>query len=521
MSEPVVGVYRAAKASPDRLALVDPEGREISAGELIADANRVSHGLRSLGLVSGDCIATVLPNRAEMISVYLGAMQIGLYITPINWHLAGPEIAYIVADSEAKVVVGDDRLADVLEMAAKEVGDAVAWFAVGGAIPGFRPFTDLIDGQPETDPENRTAGEPMQYTSGTSGRPKGVRRALSGLDPDDHAALTTGFLGMFGVGPYDDHVHICGSPLYHTAVLRFAASALTLGHTLVLMDKWTPEEMLRLIEVYRATYSHMVPTQFQRLLALPDDIKARYDVSSLRNMIHAAAPCPVDTKRRMLEWWGPVIYEYYAATEGGGTLATPEEWLAKPGTVGKAWMISEVRVVGDDGADCAAGEVGTVYMKMHTGSFEYFKDEEKTKGSRHPADDGFFTVGDIGYLDEDRFLFLRDRKSDMIISGGVNIYPAEIENELLSFPKIADAAVFGIPHPDWGEEVKAVVEAAPDAEPGGALTNEILTFLKDRVAAYKIPKSIDFIDEMPRDPNGKLYKRKLRDPYWEGLERQI
>jgi long-chain acyl-CoA synthetase len=262
----------------------------------------------------------------------------------------------------------------------------------------------------------------------------------------------------------------------------------------------------------------MVPTQFHRLLALPDDVKAQYDVSSLRNVIHAAAPCPVEIKRRMLEWWGPVIYEYYAATEGGGTLVTPEQWLEKPGTVGLPWAISEIKVVDDAGNDAPPNQPGTVYIKMHTGDFEYFKDKKKTEENRL---EGFFTVGDVGYLDEDGYLFLQDRKSDMIISGGVNIYPAEIENELLTFPKIADAAVFGIPHEDWGEEVKAVVEPAPGVEPSDELRAEILAFCESRLAKFKVPRSIDWTSEMPRDPNGKLYKRKLRDPYWEGRERAI
>jgi long-chain acyl-CoA synthetase len=284
------------------------------------------------------------------------------------------------------------------------------------------------------------------------------------------------------------------------------------------MDRWTPQDTLDRIQRYRVTSSHMVPTQFHRLLALPEDVRRSYDVSSLRHMIHAAAPCPPEIKRRMIEWWGNAIDEYYAATEGGGTIVTAEQWLAHPGTVGRAWPNSEVRILDDEGEDCKPGEIGTVYMKMAAAQFEYYKDKAKTEASRKH---GFFTVGDVGYLDEDGWLFLRDRKTDMIISGGVNIYPAEIEGELLTHPKVGDAAVFGIPHPDWGEEVKAVVEPAADVEPGPALQEEILAFLRERVAGYKVPRTIDFVDALPRDPNGKLYKRKLRDPYWEGHERAI
>jgi long-chain acyl-CoA synthetase len=284
------------------------------------------------------------------------------------------------------------------------------------------------------------------------------------------------------------------------------------------MDRWTPESALAAIERHRVTTTHMVPTQFHRLLALPEDVKRRYDVSSLRHVIHAAAPCPVDVKRGMLDWWGPVIYEYYAASEGGGTLVTPEEWLQHPGTVGRAWPGAEVRVLDDAGNACATGTPGTVYMALGTQDFEYHGDKSKTDANRR---DGFFTVGDIGYLDEEGYLFLCDRKTDMIISGGVNIYPAEVESVLLTHPQVADAAVFGIPDEDWGEQVKAVVEPAPGAVPGPALAEDILGFCAARVAKYKCPRSVDFVATMPRDPNGKLYKRKLRDPYWEGRARAI
>jgi long-chain acyl-CoA synthetase len=284
------------------------------------------------------------------------------------------------------------------------------------------------------------------------------------------------------------------------------------------MDKWTPDGMLAAIARHRVTNTHMVPTQFRRLLALPDDVKRAADVSSLRHVIHSAAPCPVDVKQAMLAWWGDVIYEYYAASEGGGTTATPVDWRAHPGTVGRAWPISKLRVVRDDGTECAPGEVGTVYMSMGQHRFEYHKDRQKTDSSWK---DGFFTVGDAGYLDADGFLFLCDRKSDLIISGGVNIYPAEIEAVIGGHPEVADVAVFGVPDDDWGEQIKAVIEPIPGATPGPALADAVLAFCKDRLAGFKCPKSIDFTDALPRDPNGKLYKRKLRDPYWQGRDRAI
>ena len=276
--------------------------------------------------------------------------------------------------------------------------------------------------------------------------------------------------------------------------------------------------MLRRIDKYRVTNTHMVPTQFVRLLGVPEDARIQYDMSSLRHMVHAAAPCPPDVKRQMIEWWGPVIDEYYAASEGGGTIVFAKEWLEHPGTVGRAWPISEIAILDDDGNDVPTGQIGTVYMHMVTGNFEYFKDKDKTQQSRKGK---FFTVGDVGFLDDDGWLFLSDRKTDMIISGGANIYPAEIESELIMHPKVADVAVFGIPHADWGEEVKAVVEPVEGIEGSDELEAEILAWSTKRLAKFKRPKSIDFTTEMPRDPNGKLYKRKLRDPYWEGKQRAI
>jgi len=358
----------------------------------------------------------------------------------------------------------------------------------------------------------------MLYTSGTSGRPKGVRRPLTGMDPDDTAGMAAWFFSLFGLAPFDGHVHLCGSPLYHTAVLNFATISIQLGHPVVLMDGWDAQESLRLIETHLVTHTHTVPTQFRRMLALPGEVRARYDTSSLRAVIHSAAPCPAEVKRRMIDWLGPVVVEYYAATEGGGTLITSQQWLRKPGSVGLPWKGSEIKVLDRAGHEVAAGEQGLVYMKMGTSSFTYHQDEEKTRASRAGE---MFTVGDIGYTDSDGYLFLCDRGSDVIISGGVNIYPAEIEGELSCHPAVADVAVFGIPHDDWGEEVKAVVEPVPGAEPGPGLTAELLGFLSGRVARFKLPRTIDYVAELPRDPNGKLYKRRLRDPYWAGRDRAI
>ncbi len=514
-----VGFWKIAASNPSLLAVVEPDGTEVTAGALLAGANQLVHGLRALGLQAGDCVATVLDNSAAMIEVLLAAHQAGWYITPINWHLTAGEVAYILEDCDAAAVIATPRIGDVVTTAVNEIDfPAAARFSVGGAIAGFRSLDELRVGQPTTTPPARSAGATMTYTSGTTGKPKGVRRPLVPAPPETVATQQALFLSLFGIMPGSPGVHLVGAPLYHTAVLNFASNHLHLGHTLVLMDRWEPEATLALIERRRVTSSHMVPTQFNRLLKLPDDIKAKYDLSSLSHVIHSAAPCPVDTKRRMLAWWGPCIFEYYAASEGGGTLVTPKEWLERPGTVGKPWPISQIRVLDDQHQPVAAGTVGTVWIRMGDHRFEYHRDEQKTGDAWK---DGFFTVGDAGYLDDGGFLFLCDRKADMIIAGGVNIYPAEIEAVLLAHPQVADAAVFGIPDEDWGEQVKAVIQPAVGAEPGPAFVAALEAYASTRLARYKLPRSIDFVAEMPRDPNGKLYKRRLRDPYWEGRDRAI
>lgn len=504
------GFWAQAQRDPAVTALVAPDGEEWSAGRLHAECNRITHGLRAAGLRQGDAFATVVPNGPEFLAAYLAATQSGFYMVPVNHHLVGPEVAWILADSGAKALLAHTRFADTAVPAADEARlPAGQRYAVGGDIEGFRPYAELVRDRSEEPPDDRTSGWVMNYTSGTTGRPRGIRRPLSGKRPEE--TYLGGFLGIFGIRPFDDNVHLVCSPLYHTAVLQFAGAALHIGHRLVLMDKWEPEEMLRLVERYRCTHTHMVPTQFHRLLALPAAARAAYDVSSMRHAVHGAAPCPEHVKRAMIDWWGSCVEEYYAASEGGGAFATAADWLKKPGTVGKAWPISELAVFDDDGNRLGPGELGTVYMKMTTGGFAYHKDEAKTRKNRIGD---FFTVGDLGYLDEDGYLFLRDRKIDMIISGGVNIYPAEIEAALLTHPAVADAAAFGIPHDDWGEQVKAVVEPAAGYEPGPRLAEEILAHCADRLAGYKRPRTVDFVAELPRDPNGKLYKRRLRAPYW-------
>ena len=514
----VTGFWKIAEADPDHLALVDPDHDQMTFGELYELTNRIVHGLRALGLEKGDQVTTVLPNSFEQIAVCLAAYQGGFYLTTVNWHLVGPEISYIVNDSETKALIVSERFADE---AVRVLEDCVTpetnrfWVE---SVPGFRPFEELIEGQPATRPDDLSTGSYMFYTSGTTGRPKGVRRGLVEGHPDETAAGAGGLFMLFGTMPHDDNVQITQAPTYHTAVNNWTTMALHMGHTVVLMDRWTPEGLLERIERYKVTHSHMVPTMFNRLLQLPEDVREKYDISSLRSMVHAAAPCPVETKRRMIEWWGDTIWEYYAATEGGGTYVGAAEWMTKPGTVGKPWPGAEVIVVDEDGNDLPPYESGTVYMKMPGNAFEYKGDKEKTEKSRLR---GFFTVGDIGYLDDDGWLFLNDRANDMIIAGGVNIYPAEIEGALVQHEAVGDVAVFGIPNEDTGEEIKAVIELRPGWEPGEETTAAIMEWLRPQIAKQKLPRSIDYTTEMPRDPNGKLYKRRLKDPYWEGREGNI
>jgi long-chain acyl-CoA synthetase len=495
-----------AEAEPERLALVEPGGRTWTAGALAARLNQLVHGLRAHGLAHGDAVAVLLPNGEPLVTALLAVMQAGWHWVPLNTSLTASEVAWILADSGAKALLADDHTGALAAAAAREAGCA----------PPLSVDT-LCAGQPTARPEGRLAGQFMQYTSGTTGRPKAVQRATPSLDPDAMAQLLAPNLARYDITPGGDHVHLVTSPMYHLAPLSFGYFSLHFGHPVVLMARFDPEAALALVERHRVTTTHMVPTQLHRLMLLPETVRRRYDVSSLRHVMHAAAPCPVELKQRLIAWWGPVVYEYYGASEGGGTLVRAAEWLAKPGTVGRPWPGAGVRVLDDEGKDLPPGAVGTVYLKLMM-DFAYKGDPEKTRAARRGE---WFTVGDVGWLDADGYLFLSDRKIDMIITGGVNVYPAEIEAALLSHPEVGDAAVFGVPNEEWGEEVKAVVEPAPGVAANRALRERLLAHCQSRLAAYKRPRTLDFSAALPRDPNGKLYKRRLRDPYWVGRERKI
>ena len=517
MGEQPRGFWVAAREEPDRIALVDADERRWTAGELLAGADQMVHALRARGVRPFDPVATLTSNSAELFQTLLAIFQGGWQYVPLNTHLTAPEVAYILADSGATVLVADTRYCQVANEAAEVARVPVAGRIAIGEIPGFTSLDDLLAGQPTTTPEDRVAGQFMQYTSGTTGRPKAVQRDLPRFDPETWVANYSANLTRYDIEPGGDGVHLVTSPMYHLSPLSFGYFSLHLEHTVVLMEKWDAERALELIDRYRVTDVAMVPTQLHRLMALPDDVRAKYDVSSLRQVIHAAAPCPVDLKWRLFEWLGPVVYEFYGASEGGGTIAKPHDWLTHPGTVGTPWPGADVKVLDDDGNEAPPGTVGTVYLKL-MGEFTYKGDPDKTAANRRGD---YFTVGDMGELDEEGFLYLRDRKIDMVVSGGVNIYPAEVEAVLLSHPGVGDAAVFGIPDDDWGEAVKAVVEPAAGIAPSPELAAELLAHCEERLARYKLPRSLDFVDVMPRDPNGKLYKRTLRDPYWVGRERAI
>lgn len=515
--------WTQAAASADHPALVTPDGAVRTYGQVAGRVNQLTRALRAAGVRPGDAVACVLPNGATIFELALATLQAGFYLVPVNRHLTAPEVAWILGDAEVKVcLVGPDQAELV-----RATGSTASLWGEGPELEA------LLAAQPDGAPDHRTAGAIMNYTSGTTGKPKGVRRPLAGTSPEEVTHNFALFLQIYGIAPRvdlgpppsglhrpmpasDGQVHLVGSPLYHTAVLFFALATLHLGHTVVIMDRWTPEDFLALCERWRVTSSHMVPTQLARLLQARPHLRP-YDLSSLRHMVHGAAPCPEAVKRGILEWWGPVVWEYYAASEGGGTVIGPEEWLQRPGSVGRPWYGAEIRVLDDDGEPCPPGRVGTVYIRMPQG-FAYHKDEAKTAGSRRV--DGFFTVGDAGTLDAEGYLFLRDRKVDLIISGGVNIYPAEVEAALLEHPAVADVAVFGVPDDDWGESVMAVVEPRADASQDG-LEASLRAFATQRLARYKQPKAYDLVAALPREENGKLARRKLRDPHWRGRDRLI
>ena len=511
-----------AREEPGRLAVVSEEGREFTYGEEGARANQLVHALRDLGLKKGDTFAVLLSNEPAFVEALMAALQAGFQMVPINYHLTGPEVGYILGNSEAKAFIASDHFRGAAIEAIKETGFSPERSFAVGEIPGFNSYEELLARYSVAEPEDRSMGMFMLYTSGTTGKPKGVRRPLIDAAPEGIFSML-GAIGdsIPGMAP-GQGVHLVTGPLYHAAPIAFGMLAIQLGQPLVMMNKWSAERTVELMNRYQVSTSHMVATMFHRMLNLPEEVKSQFDPSNLKVIIHGAAPTPPETKRRMIEWWGPVFYEYYGATEGGGTLIDTTEWLAHPGSTGKPFPMVQLHIVGEKGEELPPGEVGEIWIDMgplgDMLGFEYYKDEKKTQESRKG---NWFTLGDVGYLTPENYLYLTDRKKDMVISGGVNIYPAEIEATIILHPAVRDVAVFGVPDPDWGEAVKAVVELEPGYTPSEELTQEILKFAEKSLARYKLPKSIDYTDELPRSITGKLYKRYLRDQYWEAAGRKI
>ena len=500
-----------AQSDPHRPAVVMAgSGRTVTYGQLEDESSRLASALHARGLRQGDVVAVLADNAPEVFSVLWACLRSGLYITPVNRNLTASEVAYIVGDSGAKALVASAALRELAVQVAAEVSPE-SLIAFGGPIEGFEDFADVLVGA--GDPlEDRPRGSDMMYSSGTTGRPKGVKSRMLPIQVDEPGDPITGLLSMaFKVGPED--VYLQPAPIYHAAPLKWAGSVQALGGTVVMLEKFDAEAALQAIQEHRVTVAQFVPTMFVRMLQLPEPVRASYDVSTLRLAVHAAAPCPPDVKRAMIEWWGPIVFEYYGSTEQHGiTLTSSPEWQQKPGTVGKA-MIGIAHICDDEGNELPAGEIGSVYFERDELPFEYHNDPEKTAAAIHPQHETWTTVGDLGYLDEDGYLFLTDRKSFVIISGGVNIYPQEVENLLTMHDKIFDVAVIGVPDAEMGQSVKAVVQLKEGVEPGPDVEQEIIDFVRSQIATFKAPRSVDFVDSLPRTPTGKLVKRELTRRY--------
>lgn len=503
-----------AAYAPDRAAVVMAQsGQTLTYGQLDENSARVAAALRGLGLGRGDVIAVLSDNVPEAFEIYWAAIRSGLYVTFVNWHLSAAEAAYIVADSAARVVFTSAGVATLGADVAALVPQVAHWYAFGGEVERHGSYADLL-AQAGPRLTDQPRGAEMLYSSGTTGRPKGVKPRLLAIQVDEPGDSFTALLAH-GFGINADDVYLSPAPVYHAAPLKWCATVHALGGTVVVMERFDAEASLAAIQRYRVTVLQMVPTMFVRLLQLPEAARAAYDVSSLRLAVHAAAPCPPDVKDAMIDWWGPILAEYYGATEGHGvTMIDTAQWRERRGSVGKA-ALGIVRICDDDGNELPTGRPGVIYFERDEPVFSYHNDPEKTAESRHPMHENWSTVGDIGYLDDDGYLFLTDRKAFMIISGGVNIYPQEVENVLAMHPQIHDVAVIGVPHPEMGQEVKAVVQLRDGEEPTDELAAEIIDYVRERLARFKSPRSVDFIEEMPRSATGKLVKRKLQERYVE------
>src|SRR5215471_11773117 len=497
--------------TPDKIAYqMAGSGKVITYRELDELSNQGAHLFRSLGLEAGDHIALLMENRLAFMEICWAAQRSGLYYTAISRYLTQDEIAYILKDCGAKAFITTPKCADQVKGLVKGRPGEPLFYMMDEPQPGFRSYDAEAIVQPKTPIADEVAGYDMLYSSGTTGRPKGIKRESENKPIDvPNAFLKLLCADMCGMNA--DSIYLSPAPLYHAAPLRFNMMAITLGGTSIIMESFDAEQFLRLVEKHRITQSQLVPTMFVRMLKLPDEVRSAYDISSLKGAIHAAAPCSVDVKAKMIEWWGPILIEYYAGSEGNGvTVSTSREWLAHRGTVGRA-VVGKIKILDENDEEVPTGEIGTVYF-ADAPQFSYHNDPEKTTRAYNAR--GWSTLGDVGYLDKDGFLYLTDRKSYMIISGGVNIYPQETEDVLINHPDVADVAVFGVPNEEMGEEVKAVVQPHDIARVGRELEAALMLFCRKNLSPIKCPRSIDFQAELPRTPTGKLLKRYLRDSYW-------
>jgi long-chain acyl-CoA synthetase len=509
------GVHAASH--PDKPAVImASSGQTLTYRELDEASNRLAHLFWERGLRNGDGIALLMDNAVDYLVVTWAAQRSGLYFTAISTRLTAGEIAYIVDDSGAQIMVTDSAHLAAVNTALAECAAVHTRLLVGSTSDGWEELATAVAGLPITAIPDQLEGGALLYSSGTTGRPKGVKFPLPGVPIGSHTSVVLGTQALYGVGP--ESVYLSPAPLYHAAPLHFCMTIHRIGATAVIMEHFDPVEFLTLIERHRVTHTQVVPTMFVRLLKLPGAQRGGHDLSSLQAVIHAAAPCPVPIKQQMFDWLGPIIHEYYAGTEGNGScIIGPGDWLAHPGSVGRP-LAGEVHILDEDGVELPSGEPGAIWFGGG-GRFEYHNDAEKTRSAYN--DRGWSTLGDVGYLDEDGWLFLTDRKAFMIISGGVNIYPQEAENALITHPKVLDVAVFGVPNDDFGEEVKAVVQPVDLADAGPPLERELIAYCRSQLADIKCPRSIDFRAELPRHPTGKLYKRLLKDEYWAGHESRI
>jgi long-chain acyl-CoA synthetase len=502
-----------AQTQPDKPAVIQPSTGEIlSYRELNERSNRLAHLLFDRGLRPGDHVALFLENHLVYFETVWACLRSGLYFTPINRHLSASEAAYIVDNCDAKVLIASNNLEQSAALGELSPRCTVK-LSVGGTAEGFENYAAAVADKPCDNIAEERLGTMMLYSSGTTGKPKGILKPLLDQSPENGSPSVQFLADMFAFDTAT--VYLSTAPLYHGAPIGYSNAAIQSGGTVIMMEKFNEELALQLIEQYRVTHSQWVPAMFIRLLKLPEEVRTRYDLSSMRCAFHAAAPCPVDVKGKMIEWWGPVIEEYYSSTEAAGmAYISSEEWLKHPGSVGRA-RGKPFHICDEDGNEQAAGKSGLIYGEVPTGpSFVYHKDPEKTRSAIHPKNPDWVTVGDIGYLDEEGYLYLTDRKSFMIISGGVNIYPQQIEDALALYPKLDDVAVIGVPNEDLGEEVKAVIQLAPGIEASEQLADEIKDFVREKLGKQLVPRSIDFVDELPRVPTGKLNKKELRDKYW-------